>query len=227
EVGGMPVLTQVNKARLYLTGGALENMAATVGELMFQRLSYWIQGLIEKLASWVFKGLAYCIFFLQILLLAVLTCLGPLSFAFSIAGPFKDSWVHWISRYFAVTFYKDLALMVLSIAFAIYDYGLRQETSRTDQLLALKDAPATFLKTFLHFSPSLGYVFIAAIVALGGIIAVPVIATWIIQTAGTGNTFLGTGAKAVTGGVGTAVGAGTKTVSNTVGAVGKAATAVI
>src|SRR5690606_1159992 len=134
----------------------------------------------------------YCIFFIELILLHVLVILGPLSFAFSIAGAFKDSWVTWTARYISVSFYTFIGFIVLNIALAIIMYGLHQEIDRLEQIMAIKDYKELFIKAINRSDSFIGFMLIAIVVALGGIISVPVITTWIIQTAGAGSAFFGT-----------------------------------
>jgi hypothetical protein len=168
-------------------------------QLLWVKLSMWLQGFIMWIVLGIFKGICYCLFFLQLILLYILTCLGPLSFAFSIAGPFKDAWVQWVARYIGVSFYSTIGFIVLNIAVAIMDYGLQQEIDRLTQVLAVKDIQDQFLASVQHVDNFIGYLFIALVTAVGGIISTPVVATWIVQTAGAGNAFFGTYVQTVKG----------------------------
>jgi hypothetical protein len=185
------------------------NAYVTVYEqLLWIKLSLWMQGFITWIVLGVFKGVCYCLFFLQLILLYVLGCLGPISFAFSIAGPFKDSWVQWVARYVAVSFYSTIGFIILNIACAIMNYGINQEISRLSQLLAKKDAVAEFIAAVEHVDNFIGYLFIAMVTAIAGIMSTPVVSSWIIGSVGAGTAFFSTFVNsAKTGGsVGTAVG---------------------
>jgi hypothetical protein len=168
-------------------------------QLLWVKLSLWLQGFIMWIVLGIFKGICYCLFFLQLILLYVLTCIGPLSLAFSIAGPFKDAWVQWVARYIGVSFYSTIGFIILNIAVAIMDYGLQQEIDRLTQVLAVKDIQDQFLATVQHVDNFIGYLFIALVTAVAGIISTPIIATWIVQTAGAGNAFFGTYVQTVKG----------------------------
>jgi hypothetical protein len=185
------------------------NAYVTVYEqLLWIKLSLWMQGFITWIVLGVFKGVCYCLFFLQLILLYVLGCLGPISFAFSIAGPFKDSWVQWVARYVAVSFYSTIGFIILNIACAIMNYGINQEISRLSQLLAKKDAVAEFIAAVEHVDNFIGYLFIAMVTAIAGIMSTPVVSSWIIGSVGAGTAFFSTFVNsAKTGGsAGTAVG---------------------
>jgi hypothetical protein len=82
--------------------------------------------------------------------------------------------------------------MILSICTAIISYGLQQEIDRLHFVLSLRDVQTQFLSVASHTDNFIGYLFVALLTALGGIASVPVIATWIIQTAGSGNVLFGT-----------------------------------
>jgi hypothetical protein len=162
----------------------------------------------------VFKGCAYLIFFLQMFLQVVLETLGPVSFAFSIIGSFKEAWVTWAGRYIAVSFYNTIGFIVLSIACGVIDYGLQQEIDRMSMVIKSADfsdlaTTASFFATVTDYHSFLGFLLIGLVIAIGGIVSVPVVSTWIIQSSGAGSTFLGTAtsaAKSVGRGAGKAIG---------------------
>jgi hypothetical protein len=181
----------------WLSGGAYEtlsNMQAYIvvyEQLLWVKLSMWMQGFVMWLVMGIFKGICYCLFFLQVLLIYVLTTLGPISLGFSVAGPFKDAWVQWAAKYISVSFYSTIGYIVLNLSFAILHYGFQQEIDRLNQVLAQSDVREQFIASVSHIDNFVGYLFIALITALAGIISTPVISTWIVQTAGTGNVFFG------------------------------------
>ncbi len=80
-------------------------------------------------------------------------------------------------------------------------YGLHQEIDRLTQILAVKDYKELFIKAVNRSDSFIGFMLIAIVVALGGIISVPVITTWIIQTAGAGSAFFGTAVNTARAGV--------------------------
>jgi hypothetical protein len=182
-------------------------------QLLWIKLSLWLQGFITWMVLGVFKGVCYCLFFLQLILLYVLGCLGPISFAFSIAGPFSNSWIQWVGRYVAVSFYSTIGFIILNISCSIMNYGLNQEISRLSQLLAKKDAVAEFIATVEHVDNFIGYLFIAMVTAIAGILATPVISSWIIGTASAGSAFFGTAVGTAKAGASTGAAVAGKTVS--------------
>ena len=177
------------------TREALLNLSASITvyeKLIWIKVSIWMQNFIMWIVMGIFKGVCYCIFFVELILLHILIILGPLSFAFSIAGAFKDSWVTWTARYISVTFYTFIGFIVLNLALAIIMYGLHQEVDRLTQILAIKDYQELFIKAVNRSDNFIGFMLIAIVVALAGIVSVPVITTWIIQTAGGGSAVFGT-----------------------------------
>jgi hypothetical protein len=88
------------------------------------------------------------------------------------------------------------------------NYGINQEISRLSQLLAKKDAVAEFIAAVEHVDNFIGYLFIAMVTAIAGIMSTPVVSSWIIGSVGAGTAFFSTFVNsAKTGGsVGTAVG---------------------
>lgn len=175
-------------------------------QLLWMKLSLWLQSFITWIVVGIFKGIAYCLFFLQLILMYILGVLGPVSFAFSIAGPFKDSWVQWVGRYVAVSFYSTIGFIILNIACAIINYGLLQEIDRLSQLLAKSEVTEQFIASISHVDNFVGYLFIALVTALAGIISTPVISSWIIGTVGAGNALFSTYVQTARTGAATAAG---------------------
>ena len=172
----------------------LSDLTATITvyeQMIWVKLSLWIQNLIMWVVVGVFKGVCYCIFFIQLILLHILLVLGPLSFAFSVGGAFRDSWVTWTARYISVSFFNTIGFMILNISTAIITYGLQQEIDRLNFVLSLSNAQAQFIAVASQTDNFIGYLFVALLTSIGGIVSVPVISTWIIQTAGSGNVMFG------------------------------------
>ena len=168
-------------------------------QLAWAKLSMWLQGLIESIALSIFKGIAYCLFFIQMILMHILLILGPISFALSIIGAFRDSWVQWTARYIAVSFYIAIGMIVLNMAILIISYGMLQEISRMQQILDKAIGP-DFYQSVIHIDNFLGYLLIGLLVAIGGIITVPAVSGWIVGGGDSGSVMHGTGvATAKTG----------------------------
>ena len=194
-------------------GSSIDSSLTLLEQLMWLKMGIWMQNFFTDIILSVFKGCAYFIFFLQMFLQVVLETLGPISFAFSIIGSFKDAWVTWASRYIAVSFYNTIGFIVLSIACGVIDYGLQQEIDRINMVIQNANfsditSTASFFATVTDYHSFLGFLFIGLIIAIGGIFSVPVVSTWIIQSSGTGSTFIGTvtgAAKSVGRGAGKAL----------------------
>jgi hypothetical protein len=176
--------------------------------LSWMKLTFWVDGILTTIALSCFKGIAYCIFFLQMIIMHVMAALGPISFAFSIAGSFRENWASWTARFIAVSFYTYIGFLVLNIASTMIYYGAQQEVSRLTQLLAIgatdiqagtatSQTVADFAANATNIQGFLGYIIIGVIVAITGVIATPVISTWIIQTAGAGQAFFGGASRTV------------------------------
>jgi hypothetical protein len=162
-------------------------------QLAWAKLSMWLQSLIESIAFSIFKGVAYCLFFIQMILMHILLIIGPISFALSIIGAFRDSWVQWTARYIAVSFYTAIGMIVLNMAILIISYGMQQEISRMQQIL--DNALGTdFYQSVIHIDNFLGYLLIGLLVAIGGIMTVPAVSGWIVGGGGSaGSVMHGTG----------------------------------
>lgn len=187
--------------------------------LLWVKVSMVVQGWITGFVLALFKGVAYCIFFIQLILMHILLILGPISFAFSIIGAFRDSWIQWTARYVAVSFYGTIAFIVLNIALVIINYGFRQEISRLDQINALNDYAAQFIRAVDHTDNFVGYLMIGLLVTIGGLLSIPEVTSWILSAGTSGSVLHGTA-------VGTARAAGSAAV-NAAKTAGKAATTLL
>ena len=174
-------------------------------QLAWAKLSMWMQGLIESIALSIFKGIAYCLFFIQMILMHILLILGPVSFALSIVGAFRDSWVQWTARYIAVSFYTAIGMIVLNMAILIISYGMQQEISRMQQILDKAVGP-DFYQSVIHIDNFLGYLLIGLLVAIGGIMTVPAVSGWIVGGGDSGSVMHGTGVAGAKAGMKTASG---------------------
>lgn len=162
----------------------LDTYVTVYQNLIFAKMNMAIQRFVTSMTLAAFKGVCYCIFFIQLIILYILKSLGPLSFAFSVTGPFRDSWVQWTSKYIAATFYNTIAFIVLNLALAIIEYGIGQEVSRLQYLVNLP-LNEQFLKALQNYDAYYGYLIVALITTIAGIMATPAMASWIIQ-AGSG-----------------------------------------
>jgi|GEM_PF-2932537 len=175
-------------------------------QLAWAKLSMWLQGLIESIALSIFKGIAYCLFFIQMVLMHILLILGPISFALSIVGAFRDSWIQWTARYIAVSFYTAIGMIVLNMAILIISYGMQQEISRMQQILDKAIGP-DFYQSVIHIDNFLGYLLIGLLVAVGGIMTVPMVSGWIIGGGDSGSVMHATGVAGAKTGMKVASGA--------------------
>ena len=189
----------VSKAVTHATN-SISSYITIYEQMAWAKLSMWLQGLIEAVVLSIFKGVAYCLFFIQMILMHILLILGPISFALSIIGAFRDSWVQWTTRYLAVSFYTAIGMIVLNMAILIISYGIMQENSRMQQILDKAFGP-DFYKAVIHIDNFLGYLLIALLVAIGGIICVPAVSGWIIGGGDSGSVMHGTGVGSVKTGI--------------------------
>ncbi|AYD49034.1 hypothetical protein [Arachidicoccus soli] len=171
-----------NKQLAHATN-AITSYITIYEQLLWAKLSMWLQKFIETICMAIFKGVAYCMFFIQMLLLHVLLILGPIAMAMSIVKPFRDSWVLWVQKYFAVSFYVAVALIVLNMGILIISYGIQQEISRMQQILEIPVSEA-FLNAISHVDNFLGYLLTALFVVIGGILQVPKVCSWILGQGG-------------------------------------------
>lgn len=197
----------------------LENITTDIGlnltlyaRIATVKMTMMFQDIINNMIIGIFKGIAYCLFFITVIIMYILSVLGPISFAFSISGAWKDSWIHWAGKVIAVSFYNTIGFIVLNISCAVLDYGFQQEIDRIKQIIATT-SDADFLNGALHFDSYLIYVFIAMVIALAGIACTPLISTWFLQTSGADG--FSKSMKNATVNSGKAVASGAKSVVNT------------
>lgn len=214
-------------------------------QLLWTRLSMWLQGIIMWVVIALMKGVMYCLFFLQMIFLHILLIIGPIAFAFSIMGAFGSSWIEWVKHYISVSFWGTIGFIVMNIVCAVIAYGLKQEIARLTAILnngrQLFDVPpgqvaapthatALFFASITHMDNFLGFLLIGLITAIGGIASTPLVANWIIGGAtnaamkgmATGGSMIaGSAAGAVGAGAGAATGGVGSAVSAGVSAAGK------
>lgn len=177
----------------------LDSYITIYQNLLFTRMMMAMTDFTTTLVLAGYKGVCYCIFFIQLIILYILKSLGPLSFAFSVTGPFRDSWVQWTSKYIAATFYSAIAFIVLNLCLAVIEYGIGQEVNR---LMYVVNLPMNeqFLKAIQNYSDYMGYLIIAIVTSIAGIVSTPTMAGWIIQAGSGIGSFAGVMAGAAMGG---------------------------
>jgi hypothetical protein len=185
------------KAREHLANeddwtASLENAVADIGidltlyaRLATLKLQLMFTDVITRATIGVFKGVAYCLFFITAIILIILSVIGPIAMALSIAGAFKDSWIHWAGKVISVSFYNAIGFIVLNVSCAILDYGFQQENDRLRQITETI-SQEDFINKVIHLDSYIGYLFIAIIVAIAGVGCTPLISTWFISTQGGG-----------------------------------------
>lgn len=179
-------------------GYMLESYFEYYVKLFWMRLVLTVDDVISDIALAIFKGVAYCMFFITLILMYVLQILGPISFAFSIAGPFSSSWVEWTRRYIAVSFYPVITYIVINISLAVIDYGLKLETDSMSQLMSKTNPDfLNALDTVTHKGYDyLGIILIATLATVGGLLQIPTMTSWILG-GGSGEGVLFNTAKAL------------------------------
>lgn len=187
-------------------GYMLEASLVLEAKIQLAKFQMVLQNFIADLTLSLFKGVAYCMFFIQLILMHIMLILGPISFAFSIAGPFSSSWVEWTKRFVAISFYGTITCIVLNISLAIVQYGFSQEISRLTQLTQQAVVKEQFLNSIVgNTSHLFGFLVIALLTAIGGIMQVPMVAGWVLS-GGTGEQVMfgaatGTAKAAAAGGM--------------------------
>jgi hypothetical protein len=140
--------------------------------------------LIEFVAVTFFQVCTYIVFFLQAIFGSILIILGPLSFAFSILPGYRDAYLNWIARFISVSLYSVIAYLVLNMAIEVVRLGILQELAALNRV---KDDPEAFVMYVATSSGSIGSFIVSILVAAIGMLTIPSISTWIINTSGVTN----------------------------------------
>jgi hypothetical protein len=162
---------------------AMINEAKSLYLVVMSKLRYMMEQIILFIVMAIFQLCVYIIFFLQMFFKYILVVLGPFAFAFSIIPAFRDSYTTWIGRFISVCLYASIARLVMIFAFVFIQYALDIEIQQLDLIMQSDEA-------FLLFATASGVGQIGFIVALlvgaVGMLTVPVISTWIVNTSGIG-----------------------------------------
>lgn len=152
--------------------------------LVVSRFRFIGHQLIEFVAVTFFQVCTYAVFFLQAIFGSILIILGPLSFAFSILPGYRDAYLNWIARFISVSLYSVIAYLVLNMAIEVVRLGILQELAALNRV---KDDPEAFVMYVATSSGSIGSFIVSILVAAIGMLTIPSISTWIINTSGVTN----------------------------------------
>lgn len=152
--------------------------------LVTSKIRYMGHQLIEFVAVTFFQVCTYIVFFLQAIFGSILIILGPLSFAFSILPGYRDAYLNWIARFISVSLYSVIAYLVLNMAIEVVRLGILQELAALNRA---KDDPEAFVMYVATSSGSISSFIVAILVAAIGMLTIPSISTWIINTSGVTN----------------------------------------
>lgn len=163
----------------------IQQSLARGAEILQTRISTFFERAIEQLITIIFKGCIYLLYYIRILLLAILRLIGPFIFALSIIGAYRDLYLQWISKFVSVSLYGVFAHIAIMLSFLLIDFGLETDIAFLDNIIALNAAGdpnsgATILNVFA--SPNgggLGLV-ICAVTGIFGLLMVPLISTWVL-----------------------------------------------
>ena len=152
--------------------------------LIVAKFRFMIVQIIEFIVITFFHVCSYLIFFIQVIFASILVILGPFSFAFSVLPAFRDAYIHWLARFISVSLYSAIGYIIMSLSMTIVLYGMRQEI---DLLTKVMDNEAEFI---LYVSTNGGmdgnFLMISLLIGALTMLTIPIISTWIINTAGVG-----------------------------------------
>lgn len=192
---------------------AVQNLSL-IGYKLQSRMTTMIQRSIEYFMMLFFKGCVYFVYFIRILLLTVLKVLGPFIFALSIVNAYRDLYLQWISKFVSVGLYGAIAHIAIMLAFLLIDFGLELDIAFLEQTLADFEAAktggdslflqgaASIIEVYLRPNSGGSSLVIALVTGAIGLLAVPVVATWVLGA----NSTSAVATKAVTQAYNTAAG---------------------
>lgn len=153
------------------------------------QIRFMLKSTIEFICLAIFQIAIYGVLFIKTIFLFILAVLGPFAFAFSILPGYRDAYISWISRYIAVYLYGTISYLVIWMSLHFVKFAMTADIAFMRQLMDDSDGKAD-LKLMAYMTSTTGadmtiYV-VSLIVGALCILAVPVIATWIIPTSGAG-----------------------------------------
>lgn len=153
------------------------------------QIRFMLKDTIEFICLSIFQIAVYGVLFIKTIFLFILAVLGPFSFAFSILPGYRDAYISWISRYISVYLYGTITYLVIWMSLNFVKFSMNFEIEFFTQLLNPQNGTRE-AALMLYMTSSTGadvtMYLVALIVGAMCILAVPVIATWIIPTSGAG-----------------------------------------
>ena len=152
--------------------------------IVLSKFRYLAIEIIEFIMISFFQGCSYIVFFLQIIFSAVLIIFGPFSFALSVLPIFHDTYVTWLARYISVSLYTGIGYVIMSLSMSMLTFCLQKE------IVVLQKAMADEAYFFAYITTNYGGAnfYVVALITGGlGMLTIPIISTWIINTTGVGN----------------------------------------
>lgn len=179
---------------------AIQEKLAKASLVLTSRLSNWFQRAVETLILIFFKGAIYFLYFLRVLLIAVLRLIGPFMFALSIVNAYRELYLQWISKFVAVSLYGVFAHFAIMLAFLLVSFALDLDiTFLEDALQRYEDAGPTggavVIAIFGQANSGGFALVIAAVTGIFGLLVTPLVATWVLGA----NSTTQVGNKAIAG----------------------------
>lgn len=185
----------------------LESMAIAGASWGVKSIMWFATFLIEKIGLLFLQFSVILVLLMQAIFCGILYSIGPLSFGFSVVGPWKNSWQAWTGRYISTCFFAPLLFVCIGVVWSLLLTCIEVEQTELYDLIAKTADPLDPWEDFYNYIGNMGtatVLYVACVMAsAGATMYVPVAATWIIETGGVGNATTGimSGVGAVTMGV--------------------------
>lgn len=135
---------------------------------------YWVLQLFRWLLEILFGAAALVIDTLRTFYLVILTILGPIAFAISIYDGFQSTLTYWFSRYISVYLWLPIADLFSAMLAKIQVLSLDRDIELIGDHSFLPDSANSVYLIFL-------------LISIIGYFTIPTVASWIVQSAGTGS----------------------------------------
>ncbi|MBS9767652.1 MAG: hypothetical protein KGV44_08950 [Flavobacteriaceae bacterium] len=160
------------------------NKIGALSMVVMTKFQTFVNNIIVSIGEMFFIGSIALILVLQIIFQYILVVIGPISFAFSILEPFRQSYLEWIRNFISFSFYTVIALTVARMSFNLINYSLKLENTQLEKIFADKTDGAfmTYMATFTGVSSGgfIIFLFVGAFCTL----LTPFLSNWILKSSG-------------------------------------------
>lgn len=186
--------TEIERENLSLVESAIEKVSGVdiaeiksefnhLGKIVSAKIKYYLSSFWEWVIFTLFQACVNLVFCLQVIVMAILAILGPVSFAFSVLPAWWKAWTQWLSRYISVSLWSCVAYIILKVIILLVKFGVQAEVDHYQAMLQLSEANFYAAGSSWGIYDSCIYI-VTLLVGIVSMIAVFPISTWIVPTSG-------------------------------------------